>query len=362
MPSHLKLKSIVTGGQTGVDIAAVKAAVEYGIPYYGWVPKGYRNETESIDPYLRSGFFESDSESFESRTERNVIIGEATLVLFEKDKDEGTILTKSFSEKHKKKYREIDIRGQETIDVAYEISEWLTNEQIEILNVAGPRESNSPQIEQRAQEIFRILFSLIQQPSGNFFEIAKLSHERFLNNFRHWDIIRWLIPAWFITLLVGAGICQITLCSSEAYQSLSCCHKFFVQVAVTSFVLIFAVIFQVLLCRLKTYHIREWNDFQDTIMNLPLGKTEKTVLTRKLPFSFDDKGYIKTATFWFTVLIWACVALWVVVGLGTLHISSHQTIGVQNCDSPETALCGSPDNGDCPDSDIGKGDVKSLEE
>ena len=32
--------TIVSGGQTGVDRAALDVAIELGIPYRGWCPKG----------------------------------------------------------------------------------------------------------------------------------------------------------------------------------------------------------------------------------------------------------------------------------------------------------------------------------
>ena len=42
------LKKIISGCQTGADIAAIDAAIDNGFPYGGWVPKGRLNEASSL--------------------------------------------------------------------------------------------------------------------------------------------------------------------------------------------------------------------------------------------------------------------------------------------------------------------------
>jgi hypothetical protein len=39
---------LISGGQTGVDRAALDVALELGIPCFGWCPKGRRSEDGSI--------------------------------------------------------------------------------------------------------------------------------------------------------------------------------------------------------------------------------------------------------------------------------------------------------------------------
>ncbi len=40
----MTLKKIISGGQTGADQAALDAAIKYGFPHGGWIPKGRRAE------------------------------------------------------------------------------------------------------------------------------------------------------------------------------------------------------------------------------------------------------------------------------------------------------------------------------
>jgi hypothetical protein len=44
------LERIVSGGQTGVDRAALDVALELGIPCGGWCPRGRLAEDGAIDP------------------------------------------------------------------------------------------------------------------------------------------------------------------------------------------------------------------------------------------------------------------------------------------------------------------------
>ena len=44
----MPLKKIVSGGQTGADIAGIDAAIAYKIPYGGWFPKGRMTEDDPL--------------------------------------------------------------------------------------------------------------------------------------------------------------------------------------------------------------------------------------------------------------------------------------------------------------------------
>jgi hypothetical protein len=43
------LKKIISGGQTGADIAGIDAAIEHGLSYGGWLPKGRKTEKGALD-------------------------------------------------------------------------------------------------------------------------------------------------------------------------------------------------------------------------------------------------------------------------------------------------------------------------
>ena len=67
--------TIVSGGQTGVDRAALDVAIEQGIPYRGWCPKGGWAEDRPSPPgvlALYPGLRETPDADPRQRTEWNV--------------------------------------------------------------------------------------------------------------------------------------------------------------------------------------------------------------------------------------------------------------------------------------------------
>ena len=74
-----KLCKIISGGQTGADIAGIDAAISASIPYGGMIPLGRRNEIGSVDAKYVD-FKESESPYYPVRTEENIKISDGTLI------------------------------------------------------------------------------------------------------------------------------------------------------------------------------------------------------------------------------------------------------------------------------------------
>ena len=146
-----RLEQIVSGGQTGVDRAALDVALELGIPCGGWCPKGRRAEDGSIsDAYpLR----ESPTANYAERTALNVKDSDGTLILLRGPLRGGTALTKTFAERYRRPFLIVDLRDA-TLQL---IHDWLTANSIRVLNVAGPRESSQPGIARQTIAFLRML-------------------------------------------------------------------------------------------------------------------------------------------------------------------------------------------------------------
>ncbi len=145
MPEPIFTK-IISGGQTGVDRAALDVALQYGIPCGGWCPKGRKAEDGPID--ARYPLKETSSLHYEVRIEANVIGSDGTLILTEGKPAGGTAYTIQMTIRHKKPYLIIDLRRKTKASI---IHEWAMTRKIHVLNVAGPRESKIPGIYEKAK-------------------------------------------------------------------------------------------------------------------------------------------------------------------------------------------------------------------
>ena len=144
------IEEVVSGGQTGVDRAALDVALELRLPCGGWCPKGRRAEDGEIAS--RYPFRETPSGDYFERTEWNVRDSDGTLVLTEGPPTEGTALTIELAARLGKPFLVIDLMGQPHASM---VQSWVKTHHVRILNVAGPRESKLPGIYARAVAFLR---------------------------------------------------------------------------------------------------------------------------------------------------------------------------------------------------------------
>jgi hypothetical protein len=141
---------IVSGGQTGVDRAALDVALALGIPCGGWCPRGRRAEDGRIPD--RYPLTETPTESYPERTEANVRDSDGTLILTEGSPEGGTALTKELAGRLHKPCLVVDLTDRPS---AGTVQGWLQAHRIRVLNVAGPREEEHSGIYTRAAGFLR---------------------------------------------------------------------------------------------------------------------------------------------------------------------------------------------------------------
>lgn len=154
-----KLKRVVSGGQTGVDRAALDAARAVGVPIGGWCPKGRwaedgtipesypLQETPSADPLVRTTW--------------NVRDSDGTLILhLGGPLRGGTAQTEKAARRLRKPCLVLAL-DRPADALAQEIAQWLKAQNIRVLNVAGPRESQAPGIYHRAYDVLTALLRVL---------------------------------------------------------------------------------------------------------------------------------------------------------------------------------------------------------
>lgn len=154
---ELHLIRIVSGGQTGVDRAALDAAVTAGLPIGGWCPRGRLAEDQEIPQQYP--LTETASRLYQERTRLNVTDSDGTLILAGNALFGGTALTKAFTDRHSKPVLVVNPADFTTIS---QIKKWLKANNILVLNVAGPRESSSPGIYDQAYRLLTELFKVLE--------------------------------------------------------------------------------------------------------------------------------------------------------------------------------------------------------
>jgi hypothetical protein len=138
----MMIEKLVSGGQTGADIAALDVAIWYDFPHGGWCPKGRL----SLDGPIPAKYqlTETPSASYPQRTEWNVRDSDGTVVFtFAKVPTGGSLKTINLCKKHGKPCLHIS-RG--CYDPAERIIKFVNESDIKVLNVAGSRESKDPGI------------------------------------------------------------------------------------------------------------------------------------------------------------------------------------------------------------------------
>ena len=154
------LKKIISGGQTGADRAALDAAIQLAVPHGGWVPKGRRAEDGTIGPEYR--LEEMPTESYPKRTEKNVLQADGTLILTHGSLTGGSRLTRDFAVRHRRKYLHIDLIRIPAFKAVRIISDWIGDNAIQVLNVAGSSAGKDPEIYDKTLRILTGVYWLDQ--------------------------------------------------------------------------------------------------------------------------------------------------------------------------------------------------------
>jgi len=161
--SGARVARIISGGQTGADRAALDFAIAAGVPYGGWVPRGGWAEDHVESPGLLQRYphlvaAESDDPLVRSRL--NVKDADATVVVrLGPARSPGTSATWRAAQLLDRPLLDVDLLEQRPTEALHAFLRGFNS--LIVLNVAGPRESESP-------GLYRATYAFLEAHAGLF--------------------------------------------------------------------------------------------------------------------------------------------------------------------------------------------------
>ena len=152
------LEKIISGGRTGADRAALDFAIKQKIPHGGWGPKGRLAEDGNLSKKYKLA--ESPTASYQRRMEQNIIGSDGTLIVSHGRLTGGSAYIKTMAKRHNRPVLHIDLDKHDVLPASVEILTWLDENNVKVLNVAGPRASEDSKIYEGVKEVLENLLFL----------------------------------------------------------------------------------------------------------------------------------------------------------------------------------------------------------
>ena len=152
------IKKIISGGQSGADLAGLKAAIKLGIETGGFIPKNYRTENGSDYTLKKYNLIETKSPNYPPRTKLNISQSDGTMIFG--DITGGSKLTLQLCHMFRKPVAPVNYIFVDNLDpvLFVDLRSWIERNSIQVLNIAGNRESKNIGIQNRVENfILRLL-------------------------------------------------------------------------------------------------------------------------------------------------------------------------------------------------------------
>jgi hypothetical protein len=161
--TYLDRITLVSGGQTGIDRALLNFCLNHGIRCGGWCPAGRKAEDGPIDP--RYPVKEYPGASYNQRTTANVIDSDATVIIFYREMQGGTLKSFECCRKEQKPFLLLDLSVMDVDQGASRLSKFLEHFQPATVNFSGPRQSDWAEGYTRCYTLLEQLFLHKRNPA-----------------------------------------------------------------------------------------------------------------------------------------------------------------------------------------------------
>jgi len=153
------IRKIVSGGQEGVERAALDAALKLNIAHGGWVPYWREEEDRSLTRIYRLQAMRHGN--FVLAALQNVLDSDGVLIISRGEPSGNSALNRRLAEKHRHPWIYIDLDRVSAFEAARQIETWISDHGVEVLNVTGPKKSRRFDLYQTTLEILETVFQLV---------------------------------------------------------------------------------------------------------------------------------------------------------------------------------------------------------
>jgi hypothetical protein len=141
----MAVTTILSGGQTGADRAALDVAMAWGLEAGGWVPGG-RLAEDGVIPLRYTGLRETASDDTAERTRLNVRDCDGCLIISHGPLRGGSLLASETAKQLGRPLLHIDLARRDMADAVTTAAGWVRMQRIRALGVGGPRASEDPRV------------------------------------------------------------------------------------------------------------------------------------------------------------------------------------------------------------------------
>ena len=151
------IKKIISGGQPGVELAALDAAIKLDIPHAGWAYKSRKTKNDALPEQYNVK--EIANPSYFERLEKNIIDSDGTVILTYGQLRRGSNATKDLANKHNKPCLLLELNECTRSHAISSIRKWMDNHEIEEIFFTGSKPIAAPNIH---EEVILIIEGLCQ--------------------------------------------------------------------------------------------------------------------------------------------------------------------------------------------------------
>ena len=158
------IKKIISCGDSGAGLAALDAAIKLEIPHGGWGLASGEADSEHLPEKYRIRQIEGN-ERVEA-AKQNLIDSDGTLLMSHGELSRLTDEVRAIAIDFNHPWLHVDLNDTTAFSAAQTINQWVLQQKIEILHVAGARMDRDPNIYQATLDILEAFFYLHLMDTG----------------------------------------------------------------------------------------------------------------------------------------------------------------------------------------------------